>query len=74
VTEVETRLLPHAATWAGLREPTNIHLALTGTGGAGHFEKFFADPDLQALIAASGAAPGPPEITIAEAITSPDQY
>jgi hypothetical protein len=41
---------------------------------AGHFEKFFADPDLQALIAASGAAPGPPEITIAEAITSPDQY
>ncbi len=41
---------------------------------AGHFEKFFADPDLQALIAASGAAPGPPEITIAAAITSPDQY
>jgi quinol monooxygenase YgiN len=39
-----------------------------------HFEKFFANPDLQAHIAASGAAQRPPEITIAEAITSPDQY
>jgi len=38
------------------------------------FREVFADPDLQALIASSGAAPGPPEITIAEAITSPDQY
>jgi quinol monooxygenase YgiN len=41
---------------------------------AEHFEKFFANPDLQALIAASGAAPQPPEVTIAQAITSPDQY
>ena len=39
-----------------------------------HFQKFFANPDLQALIAKSGAAPQPPEITIAEAISSPDQY
>jgi len=39
-----------------------------------HFRKFFAHPDLQALIAKSGAAPQPPEITVAEAITSPDQY
>jgi hypothetical protein len=39
-----------------------------------HFQKFFADPDLQALIAMSGAAPQPPEITVAEAISSPDQY
>jgi quinol monooxygenase YgiN len=39
-----------------------------------HFQKFFAHPDLQALIAASGAAPAPPEITIAEAISSPDEY
>jgi hypothetical protein len=39
-----------------------------------HFQKFFANPDLQALIAASGAAPAPPEITIAEAISSPDEY
>ena len=39
-----------------------------------HFQKFFANPDLQALVAASGAAPQPPEITIAEAISSPDEY
>jgi quinol monooxygenase YgiN len=39
-----------------------------------HFQKFFANPDLQALIAAAGAAPAPPEITIAEAISSPDEY
>jgi quinol monooxygenase YgiN len=39
-----------------------------------HFQKFFANPDLQALIANSGAAAQPPEITIAEAITSPDEY
>ena len=41
---------------------------------AEHFGKFFANPDLQALVAASGAAPQPPEITIAEAISSPDDY
>jgi heme-degrading monooxygenase HmoA len=41
---------------------------------AEHFQKFFAHPDLQALIARSGAAPQPPEITIAEAISSPDEY
>jgi quinol monooxygenase YgiN len=39
-----------------------------------HFQKFFSNPDLQALIAKSGAAPQPPEITIAEAISSPDEY
>jgi quinol monooxygenase YgiN len=39
-----------------------------------HFQKFFANPDLQALIANSGAAAQPPEITVAEAITSPDEY
>ena len=39
-----------------------------------HFQKFFSDPDLQALIAKSGAAPQPPEIIVAEAISSPDQY
>jgi len=41
---------------------------------AEHFGKFFAHPDLQALVAASGAAPQPPEITIAEAISSADEY
>jgi hypothetical protein len=39
-----------------------------------HFQQFFAQPDLQAFIGSIGAAPAPPEITIAEAITSPDQY
>jgi quinol monooxygenase YgiN len=39
-----------------------------------HFQKFFSNPDLQALIAQSGAAPQPPEITVAQAISSPDQY
>jgi quinol monooxygenase YgiN len=39
-----------------------------------HFQQFFADPGLQAFIASTGAAPEPPEITVAEAITSPDQF
>jgi len=39
-----------------------------------HFQKFFADPDLQAFIGTVGAAPEPPEIIIAEAVTSPDQF
>ena len=39
-----------------------------------HFQRFFANPNLQALVAMSGAAPEPPEITIAEAISSPDAY
>lgn len=37
------------------------------------FEQFFAQPELQEFIGAIGAA-GPPDITISEAITSPDQY
>lgn len=40
---------------------------------AGHFQKFYAHPDLQTLIAMSGAT-GAPEITVAEAISSPDEY
>ena len=39
-----------------------------------HFQKFFSNPDLQAFIGSVGAAPAPPEITIAEAAASPDQY
>jgi hypothetical protein len=39
-----------------------------------HFQRFFANPDLQAFIGSVGADPAPPEITIAEAVTSPDQY
>ena len=39
-----------------------------------HFQQFFADPDLQAFIGSIGAALAPPEITVAAAVTSPDQY
>jgi hypothetical protein len=41
---------------------------------AEHFERFFANPDLQAFIGTIGAAPVPPEIDFAEAITSPDEF
>jgi hypothetical protein len=40
----------------------------------GHFERFFGDPSLQAFIGTVGAAPAPPEITMTEAISSPDQF
>lgn len=39
-----------------------------------HFQQFFANPDLQEFIGSIGAAPAPPEITIVDAIASPDQY
>ena len=41
---------------------------------AGQFQQFFSDPDLQAFIGSIGAAPVPPEITVTEAVASPDQY
>jgi hypothetical protein len=41
---------------------------------ADQFHTFFADPELQAFVATTGAAPGPPELTITEAISSPDQF
>jgi hypothetical protein len=40
----------------------------------GHFEQFFADPALQAFIGSVGAAAAPPEIIIAEAVSSSDQF
>ena len=39
-----------------------------------HFQQFFGNPELQAFIGSVGAEPGPPELTIAESVTSPDQY
>jgi quinol monooxygenase YgiN len=39
-----------------------------------HFQKFFANPELQAFIGSVGAEPGPPDLTIAESVASPDQY
>ena len=41
---------------------------------AEHFQKFFANPDLQAFIGSTGASPVPPEVTMTEAIASPDQF
>lgn len=38
------------------------------------FQQFFSDPDLQAFIGSIGAAAVPPELTISEAVSSPDQY
>ncbi len=38
------------------------------------FQQFFSNPDLQAFIGTIGADPGPPELTICEAVASPDQY
>jgi len=38
------------------------------------FQRFFANPDLQAFIGSVGADPGPPELTVVEAIASPDQF
>src|SRR5258708_33241237 len=38
-----------------------------------NFHKFFSDPALQHFIGTVGAAPAPPELTVAEAITSADQ-
>jgi quinol monooxygenase YgiN len=38
------------------------------------FQQFFANPELQAFIGSVGAAPEPPELTIAESVASADQY
>ena len=43
-------------------------------GSVEEFQKFFGNPDLQAFIGSVGADPGPPELIMAQAITSPDQY
>jgi quinol monooxygenase YgiN len=39
-----------------------------------HFQKFMADPDLQAFIGSVGGAPEPPEVIVAEAVASADQF
>lgn len=41
---------------------------------AEHFQRFFSDPELQAFIGSIGAAPAPPEMIVADAVASPDQY
>jgi quinol monooxygenase YgiN len=40
-----------------------------------HFQKFFTNPDLMALVAMAGASPQQPlEITLAQAIPTSDQF
>jgi len=43
-------------------------------GSADQFEVFFSDPGLQEFIGSIGADPAPPELTISEAVSSPDQF
>lgn len=43
-------------------------------GNADEFHNFFSDPELQEFIASVGGAPEPPDVTISEAISSPDQF
>jgi hypothetical protein len=38
------------------------------------FQQFFSNPELHAFISSVGAEPGPPELTISEAVASPDQF
>lgn len=42
-------------------------------GSQTQFEAFFGSPELQEFVASSGAT-GPPEITVAEAVASADQF
>jgi quinol monooxygenase YgiN len=43
-------------------------------GSPEQFQAFFSDPELQQFIASTGAAAGPPDLTIVEAVPSPDQF
>jgi len=43
-------------------------------GSVEQFQQFMSNPDLQAFIGSVGAAPVPPEITVAEAVASADQF
>jgi hypothetical protein len=38
------------------------------------FEQFFGDPKMHEFVASIGADPTPPEITVTEAIASPDEF
>jgi hypothetical protein len=43
-------------------------------GTAEAFQEFFGDPKMQEFVSSIGADPTPPEITIVEAIPSPDEF
>ena len=49
-------------------------LAVDEWESVGQFQQFFGNPDLQTFIAAMGADPGPPEITVTEAVATVDQF
>ena len=49
-------------------------LAVDEWESVGQFQQFFGNPDLQAFLAAMGADPGPPEITVTEAVATVDQF
>jgi hypothetical protein len=39
-----------------------------------HFQQFFSNPDLQVFIGSVGADPGPPELIVSEAVTTPGEH
>ncbi len=41
---------------------------------AEQFQQFFGNPELQAFIITVGGDPTPPEITVTEAVSSPDEF
>ena len=42
---------------------------------AEQFQRFFSDPELQSFIGSvGGSTDGPPDITVTEAVSSPDQF
>jgi hypothetical protein len=41
---------------------------------AADFEQFFSSPELQGFIGTIGGNPTPPEITVSEAVSSPDEF
>ena len=41
---------------------------------AEQFQQFFGNPELQAFIGTVGGDPTPPEITVSEAVSSPDEF
>ena len=51
-----------------------VVVAVDEWASAEQYQAFFSDPELQQFIASTGAAAGPPDVTIVEAVSSPDQF
>lgn len=59
----------------GMDRANGVVLAVDEWADATKFEAFFGDPAMQEFVASIGADTSvPPEITIVEAISSPDQF